>query len=67
MTATAPVLEVQGLTRRFGGVTAIDNVSFAVKAGEIFGLIGPNGAGKTTLFNVVTGITKPTAGRFLHD
>ena len=62
-----PVLEVRELTRRFGGVTAVDNVSFAVEAGEIFGLIGPNGAGKTTLFNVVTGITKPTAGRFLHD
>jgi branched-chain amino acid transport system ATP-binding protein len=62
-----PVLEVKGLTRRFGGVTAVDNVSFAVNGGEIFGLIGPNGAGKTTLFNVVTGITKPTTGRFLHD
>jgi branched-chain amino acid transport system ATP-binding protein len=67
VTAVTPVLEVRDLTRRFGGVTAVDNVSFAVEAGEIFGLIGPNGAGKTTLFNVVTGITKPTAGRFLHD
>ena len=67
VTTATPVLEVKGLTRRFGGVTAVDNVSFAVAPGEIFGLIGPNGAGKTTLSNVVTGITKPTAGRFLHD
>jgi len=63
---TAPALEVQGLTCRFGGVTAVDSVSFDVAGGEIFGLIGPNGAGKTTLFNLVTGITRPTAGRFLH-
>jgi branched-chain amino acid transport system ATP-binding protein len=60
------VLEVRRLTRRFGGVTAVDGVSFAVEEGDIFGLIGPNGAGKTTLFNLVTGITPPTSGGFWH-
>jgi branched-chain amino acid transport system ATP-binding protein len=60
-------LEVKGLTRRFGGVTAVDDVSFAITRGEVFGLIGPNGAGKTTLFNVVTGITAPSAGTLVHD
>ena len=64
---TAPTLEVSGLTRRFGGVTAVDGVSFAVSPGEVFGLIGPNGAGKTTLFNLVTGITRPTKGTLSHD
>ena len=64
---TAGVLEVRGLTRRFGGVTAVDDVSFAVDRGEVFGLIGPNGAGKTTLFNLVTGITRPSSGSLLHD
>jgi branched-chain amino acid transport system ATP-binding protein len=57
------VLEVAGLTRTFGGLRAVDGVSFAVREGEIVGLIGPNGAGKTTLFNLVTGFLAPTAGR----
>ncbi|RJG03304.1 ABC transporter ATP-binding protein [Noviherbaspirillum sedimenti] len=56
------ILEVQGLTRRFGGLTAVSNVSFAVEKGEIFGIIGPNGAGKTTLFNVIAGHFQPSAG-----
>ena len=60
-------LEVSGLTRRFGGVTAVDGVSFAVNRGEVFGVIGPNGAGKTTLFNLVTGITPPSSGSLFHD
>jgi branched-chain amino acid transport system ATP-binding protein len=60
-------LEVNALTRRFGGVTAVDGISFAVNPGEVFGVIGPNGAGKTTLFNLVTGITPPTSGTLLHD
>jgi branched-chain amino acid transport system ATP-binding protein len=60
-------LEVNGLTRRFGGVTAVDGVSFTVDRGEVFGVIGPNGAGKTTLFNLVTGITPPTSGALFHD
>lgn len=57
------ILRVSGLTKRFGGLTAVDNVSFDVKAGEVFALIGPNGAGKTTLFNCVTGVYKPTLGK----
>jgi branched-chain amino acid transport system ATP-binding protein len=57
-----PLLEVRGLTRRFGGIVAVDEVSIAVAAGRIAGLIGPNGAGKTTVFNLVTGVYKPHAG-----
>ncbi len=56
------ILRVSGLTKRFGGLTAVDNVSFDVKAGEVFALIGPNGAGKTTLFNCITGVYRPTLG-----
>ena len=56
------LLEVDGLTRTFGGIRALDEVSFSVKSGEIHGLIGPNGAGKTTLINVVSGIIPPTSG-----
>lgn len=61
-----PVLEAKGLTRRFGGLTAVNNVSFSVNDGEIFGLIGPNGAGKTTLFNLVTGLIRPSSGQMLY-
>ncbi len=61
-----PVLQVQGMTRRFGGLMAVNNVSFEVAQGEIFGLIGPNGAGKTTLFNLMTGLTPPTSGKMLY-
>lgn len=53
---------VQGLTKRFGGLVAVNNISFSVKEGEILGLIGPNGSGKTTVFNLITGVYKPTAG-----
>jgi branched-chain amino acid transport system ATP-binding protein len=56
------MLEVVGLTRRFGGLIAVNNVSLSVTQGEIRGLIGPNGAGKTTLFNLLTGVLRPTAG-----
>jgi branched-chain amino acid transport system permease protein len=56
------LLEVEHLGRRFGGVTAVDDVSFEVRAGEIFGLIGPNGAGKTTCFNIVSGVLAPSSG-----
>jgi len=55
------------VTKRFGGVQALSEVSFSINAGEIFGLIGPNGAGKTTLFNVLTGLYAPDAGAFLFD
>src|SRR4051794_25149119 len=56
------VLEVDHVTLRFGGVVALDDVSFDVRRGEIFGLIGPNGAGKTTCFNAMTGVYRPTSG-----
>lgn len=64
------LLELQGLTRRFGGLTAVDKVSFSLNEGEIVGLIGSNGAGKTTLVNLVTGHLQPSAGRIVfagHD
>ena len=57
-----PVLRVQGLSKNFGGVVAVDDVSFDVFEGEILGVIGPNGAGKTTVFNLITGIYKPDQG-----
>lgn len=56
------LLEVREATKRFGGVTAVQDISFDVQSGEILGLIGPNGAGKTTLVNMITGVHKPTSG-----
>jgi branched-chain amino acid transport system ATP-binding protein len=56
------VLEVRDLVKRFGGFTAVDNVSFKVDQGEILGLIGPNGSGKSTIFNLLSGTLAPTAG-----
>jgi branched-chain amino acid transport system ATP-binding protein len=56
------VLKVEGLVKRFGGFTALSNVSFAIETGEIVGLIGPNGSGKSTIFNVVAGNLAPTSG-----
>jgi branched-chain amino acid transport system ATP-binding protein len=63
------MLEVDDVTLRFGGVTALDGVSFHINTGEILGLIGPNGAGKTTCFNVMTGVYQPTSGdvRFMGE
>jgi branched-chain amino acid transport system ATP-binding protein len=57
------MLEVSGITQIFGGVTALEDVSFSIRKGEITGVIGPNGAGKTTLFNIISGIYTQTAGR----
>jgi branched-chain amino acid transport system ATP-binding protein len=63
----AALLSVENVTRRFGGVIALDDVSFDVPAGKIVGLIGPNGAGKTTAFNVITRLVKPDAGRVMFE
>jgi branched-chain amino acid transport system ATP-binding protein len=60
-----PLLEAKSLTRHFGGLKAVQDVSFTVNQGEIVGIIGPNGAGKTTVFNLVTGIYVPTSGDIL--
>ncbi len=65
-----PVLTIQGATKRFGALAAVNDVSFEVKGGEVLGLIGPNGAGKSTLLNLITGTAKPNAGRIMfldHD
>ena len=61
--ADAQFLEVQGLSMRFGGLLAVDDIGFAVREHEIFAIIGPNGAGKTTVFNCIGGFYKPTTGR----
>ncbi|MEP7199497.1 MAG: ABC transporter ATP-binding protein [Chloroflexota bacterium] len=67
MTSSSPILSLHTVTRRFGGVVAVNDVSFSVHTGEILGLIGPNGAGKTTLFNLVTGLTPPTSGQIVFQ
>lgn len=64
---TQALLQVEGVTVRFGGLVAIDNVSFDVREGELLGLIGPNGAGKTTMLRSITGVAKPAQGRVLLD
>jgi len=58
-----PILKVEGVSKVFGGLTAVNDVSFEMRAGEILGLIGPNGAGKTTLFNVISGYYRPSRGK----
>ncbi|QRG06555.1 ABC transporter ATP-binding protein [Xanthobacter dioxanivorans] len=64
---SATLLEVTGLTCRFAGVTAVADLSFQVKAGEIKAVIGPNGAGKSTLFNMIAGVTRPSEGAIFLD
>jgi branched-chain amino acid transport system ATP-binding protein len=63
----APILRTEGLTIRFGGLTALDNVDFEMQRGEIRAIIGPNGAGKSTFFNCLTGVLRPTSGRILFN
>jgi len=62
-----PLLSTEGLTRRFGGLTAVDGVDFEIYDGEIVGLIGPNGAGKTTIFDCITGVREPDAGTVVFN
>ena len=63
MSGAATLLEVEGLTKSYGGVHAVRNVSFSLKAGEILALIGPNGAGKSTCFDMLNGQNIPDSGR----
>ena len=65
--ADVPLLEVAGLTKRYGGVTAVDDVSLEVHPGETLGLIGPNGAGKTTLLEMIGGFVPPDSGRVVFQ
>ncbi len=65
--SVTPLLHVENVTMRFGGLTALNAVDFSIAPGEILGLIGPNGAGKTTCFNVMTGVYQATEGRVLFD
>jgi branched-chain amino acid transport system ATP-binding protein len=60
------ILEITGLTKNFGGLTAVSNIDMKVNDGEVLGLIGPNGAGKTTFFNLVTGVIRPTKGKVVY-
>ena len=62
---SAPILETRGLTRRFGGLTAVDNLSLSLEGGKLHAIIGPNGAGKTTLFNLVSGLLRPDSGEVI--
>ena len=61
------LLQLEGITKRFGGLTAVNDVSLAVGRGEIYSLIGPNGAGKTTLFNLISAVFRPTSGRIIFE
>jgi branched-chain amino acid transport system ATP-binding protein len=65
--AAGNILETVGVTKQFGGLTAVNDVSFAIPRGSIVSIIGPNGAGKTTFFNILTGLYKPTTGRIAFD
>lgn len=60
------ILVVQNLTKTFGNLTAVDNLTFDVQKGEILGMMGPNGAGKTTVFNLITGVYKPSGGKVIY-
>ena len=60
---TAPIVQVEGLVKRYGALTAVDGISFAVQKGEVFGMLGPNGAGKTTTVEIMEGLRRPDEGR----
>ena len=62
-----PLLETKGLTKRFGGLTVMNDLNFSIEEGEIKGLLGPNGAGKSTFFNLITGVYMPTAGSITYN
>ena len=64
---TPPILSIRSVTKRFGGLVAVNDASFDVQKGEVFALIGPNGAGKTTLFNCITGLFPPTEGEVVFE
>jgi branched-chain amino acid transport system ATP-binding protein len=64
---TAPLLQLEGVTQRFGGLVAVNALDFSIEAGSIVAMIGPNGAGKSTVFNLITGIYAPNAGRIAFD
>ena len=66
-TGSAPLLPVRDVVVRFGGIVALDGVTFDMQRGQILGLIGPNGAGKTTLFNLLCGFDKPNSGTWSYD
>ncbi len=61
------ILEVTGLTKRFGGLTAVSDVTFDIEEGQVYGVVGPNGAGKTTMFNLISGIHPATSGTILFN
>jgi branched-chain amino acid transport system ATP-binding protein len=67
MSATLPILELQGVAKRFGGLSVVDGLSFAVSRGSRTAMIGPNGAGKTTVFNLVSGLYAPDSGRIVFE
>ena len=60
------ILNAESISKQFGGLKALSDISFYVKKGEIFGIVGPNGAGKTTLFNIISGLIKPNGGRLVY-
>lgn len=64
---STPVLQLKDATIKFGGLVAVNSVSFSLDKGDLFGLIGPNGAGKTTCFNLITGVYSPTSGQILYQ
>lgn len=67
LSSAPPILEVRGISRRFGERAALDDVSFSVRSGEVFGLLGPNGAGKSTLFRILAGLLRPDAGTVVFE